>query len=629
MRCSSQNIPTNPGVYLYKNNTGKVLYIGKAKNLRKRVSSYWQQEKNLEPHKRMMLSQVETIETIITDNEIEALMLESTLVRKYQPPYNIILKDDKSYSYIKITHKDIWPVVSIVRRPTFDHQARYFGPYLSTDSVQSVLRTMQHIFPYKTSEQGTARPCLQYYMGRCTDPCMHLRKVSAIQSAFPHAPYAHIQSEYQEIIKRIIQILEGDIKPVKNYIEQQMHQATLSQNFEQSAKWRDRLFSLQKLHQEQKMIQTNSTSQDIISLLRDDEREQVIVNIFKIRQGRVLDKINLILAHTKGYSLPEILTSFLLQYYPQSPDVPKEIITPYLPTMPVHAIATAISKHLSVRIKTPTRGEKYKMIQLGMKNAEEYAKKMNRGIKPNRANALINLKALLTLSTLPNRIECYDISNIQGANPVGSMTVFVHGWPAKDQYRKFQIKTVHGSNDCAMMKEILMRRFGRHRGFPPHVIGGELHNTDKKLIWPMPDLVIVDGGKGQLSTALEVFEVLHLDIPIIALAKREEEIFIPNRGKGRPHSPFTLKKLSTNTTELQILQHIRDEAHRFAITYHRTRRNKEATTSLLDSIPGIGAIRKKQLLIKFGTIQGIRQATDDQLSLILGKKLAQIIREYV
>ena len=559
-----------------------------------------------------MLKLIANIQTIITDSETEALVLEAILIKKHHPPHNILLKDNKSHSYIKITTKKDWPTVSIVRKPAITPGARYFGPYLAAYKVETALRSLKNVFPFRTKEKGSARACLQYHMKRCTEPCLHTKEVETNQ---------HVKKEYKEIIENIIKLLEGKTEEVEQYIEKNMQQASNEKNFEGAAKWRDRLKAIKHFKYDgHKISQATNSNQDVLSFIRDTQHENVAVNVFKIRRGNVIEKINFTLQHIHTSPFPEIVTAFLLQYYPHSPDLPKEIVVPYNPTISESQLQKIL--HTKTRISVPTRGKMRQLLKLGEKNAQEYLEQQLpswekiKNKQGSHKQALKELQKNLQLPNFPTRIECFDISNIQGTSPVGSMVVFVDGKPAKDQYRKFKIKTIKGPNDVGMMKEVLLRRF-------QHL------ETDQKKPWPTPHLVVVDGGKGQLSAAVSVWNMLKLNIPLIALAKKEEDIYMPSWKNKLPHSPFTLKKLSTEATKLKILQHLRDEAHRFAIGYFRTRHKTSHSSSLLDSIPGIGPKRKKELLKKFGSIGGIKKASDAELFSLLGKKLTAILREYI
>ncbi len=617
-------IPTSSGVYIFKNSQHDILYIGKAKNLKKRVHSYWNKATDLEEHKRQMLEHITDIETIVTTNETEALILESILIKKHQPPHNIILKDDKSHSYIKITHKAEWPTVTIVRRPGITKNARYFGPYLSSQKIHTALYSLKHIFPFRTKEKSTNRPCLQYFMHRCTEPCLHTKSAESDKQ---------FQKEYHEIIDAIISLLHGNARYARELCIKKMEQASKNKKYESAGKWRDRIQALNVLSQpEQSITQQQPTSQDVISFVRDDAHDQVAVTLLKIRKGNVVEKFQFTLTHTRYDPLPDIEASFLSQYYSHAPDLPREIILPYTPVLSQHTFSSMIKT--PVTFSVPIKGTKKKLLELAEKNVHAYLNQSHpvwdQPRSPqNRASALKELQHDLALPHLPHRIECYDISNIQGAHPVASMVVFIDGMPAKNQYKKFSIKTVKGANDFAMMKEVLARRFAHHhKASSPSPKIGE-GRGEVLPMWQTPDLVVIDGGKGQLSSAINVWHALNIDIPIIALAKKQEDIFLPTWREGRPQSPFTLKKLSTDTIKLYILQHIRDEAHRFAIQYYRKKHTTSLSPSLLDSIPGIGPKRKKKLFKQFGDLIGIKNATDNELSPILGKKLTQQLREYL
>lgn len=580
-------IPPKPGVYLFKDQKGQILYIGKAQNLKSRVNSYFQKSTALEPAKQIMIQKAKEAEYILVDSEIEALLLESNLIKKNKPPYNVSLKDDKYFVYLKINLDEEFPRVLKVRRVIKDKN-RYFGPFTSAKAVNDTLHLLRKIFPYKICKNPPEKPCLGYHLGRCLG---HLTETTS-------------KKDYQEIIQGVLQFLSGKNKNLLAHLKQQMKVAARQQNYERAARVRDQIQNIEILMERQKVVSSKLENQDIISLARN--HNLAAINLFQIREGKLIQREQFLLQNTKLVAKGELIESFLNQYYPHVVLFPKEII---LPEKITHL--TTIQKLTKAKFSFPQRGKKRKLVLMGEKNAEEFLRERllaEEGRDHKGQLAIAELAQVLQLKKFPKRIEAYDISNIQGANAVGSLVVFTQGLPDKSQYRKFKIKTVKGANDPAMMAEVLERRFKR----------AKLREKEK---WPLPDLVIVDGGKGQLSVATAVLKRLKIKMPILALAKREEEIYLPEQQDSL--------KLPITSRSLRLLQQIRDEAHRFAIGFYRKRHQKELSYSLLDEIPGIGPITKKALIKSFGSVKNIQEKSFSDLEKVVGKKLARRIGEYL
>ncbi len=538
-------LPHKPGVYQFLDTNSRVLYVGKAKDLKKRVSSYFQKHGALPEGKLTLLLKINTVSHIITDTEAEALLLEATLIKKYKPRYNVILRDDKNYQYIKIT-KEPWPRVLAVREVK-PHDGLYFGPYTSGKSVKDTLFMLKKLYPYLTKTRTEPRPCLQYFLRRCTEPCIH---------TVDHSPKnEEMRAQYLEIIKKITKILRGEYTSLGAELRTQMRAASKNQRYEQAARHRDELCAIQNITRTQKVVFTKSEHQDIISLSRGAIASAV--NLFKIREGKLVYKESFALNHPKNALGAEIIAGFISHYYAHTSDMPKELILPVrIPKD--YADALAILKSIK-KITVPQKGIKKQLVEMGEKNAEDFLKSKMNG----NTSAVSALQKTLGIAHELNRIECYDISQLQGSHAVGAMAVLTNSEPDPPEYRKFKIKYVEGQNDFAMLAEIVLRRF-QHKE------------------WAFPDLIVLDGGKGQLHTVYLALRQLSAEksagrqkgrymdlplhnIPLIALAKREEEIFVLNKKDAI--------KLPRSSPALQFLQRLRDQTHRFAITYHRKRRS--------------------------------------------------------
>lgn len=586
-------IPSAPGVYIFRDQGGNVLYVGKAKVLAHRVRSYFQRAATLEPSKRIMVGRVADLEYIIVDSEAEALLLESTLIKRYGPPFNVIFKDDKYYQYIRIALKEEYPEVDTVRRITKDG-GRYFGPFTSGYAVKQTLKLLKRIFPYKACSDPPSRPCFDARLGRCLG----------------HDTGRGSRTRYRKVIRGLIRFLEGHTEEITRGFRAEMRSAAKRHEFERAARLRDRIAAIEKITAEQKVVSTGLEDQDVVGIARIGD--VAVADLFQIRTGKLVNRQHHMLQHVEGMPDNAVAASFIEQYYSETADRPRTIVTRSLPPDAAH-----LSSLIKIRLEAPSRGKKRKLVILAEENARDYLAQRQREWLSKEARAKLGLSELqhtLLFPDPPARIECYDISNVQGTHAVGSMVVFEHGQPKKSDYRKFTLKTVAGSNDYAMLREVLRRRFGHH----------SLQATSDTLPatrWPNPDLIIIDGGKGQLNAALAVLRELNILIPTIGLAKRLEEIFRPGQ-----KDPLRLTKDSEG---LFLLQRIRDEAHRFAIGAYRSRHGRETTRSLLDEVPGIGPLTKKKLLAAFGSVDGIRSADDRAIEKVVGKQKTALLREHL
>ncbi|XOU94073.1 MAG: excinuclease ABC subunit UvrC [Candidatus Kerfeldbacteria bacterium] len=578
---SIQNIPLKPGVYIYKDGKKNILYIGKAKKLKNRVSSYFHNQASLTPDKEIMVSKIKKIEYFITSSETEALLLETSLIKKNQPPYNIDLKDDKYFLYIKITTSEDYPRVFTVRRIEKDKE-KYFGPFTSALSVRETLRLLRKLFPHRNFTKPKSQHQLKFLLKRYAELLGPLDK-----------------KEYQQSINKIIQFLKGDYSQILKDLKTKMEVSAKNKKFEKAAGLRDKIYAIQKISEKQKVVSIKLVNEDIISISHESTISSI--NLFNIRQGKLINKENFILENTHGQNEKDILQAFIEQYYSSSPTKPNNIIVPIQP-----ANKSIIEKTFSFKVIVPQKGVKKQYIKLGEENAKNYLEQQKATWQREdeiSKESLSEIKKLLKLKNNPKRIEIYDISNIQGISAVGSMVVFTNGQPDKKWYRKFKIKTIDQANDPAMMAEVLSRRFQ--------------HIDKKNKTWPKPDLIILDGGKGQLNTVNKAIEI---NIPIIALAKKNEDIYQLNK-----KNPVNL---TYNSPAFFLIQRMRDEAHRFAITFFRKSHQKSSFTSQLDGIPGIGPNTKKKLIKHFGSSQNVLNATQVKISKIIGEKKATNIKSY-
>ena len=601
-----RQLPTNPGVYLMRDAEGNILYVGKAANLRQRVRSYFGTRQELSPKLQRLVSRVNDLDFFVTTSEQEALILELNLIKRYRPRYNVRLKDDKTFPYLKIDLNEDWPRVHITRRLE-ENGGRYFGPFASAKSVRQTLKLIKGIFPFrscsKTITGSDLRPCLDYHIRHCLGPC--IGSVS--------------RQEYAEVIKQAILFLEGKQEIVVQELESKMEKAAEALDFEKAALLRDQIQAVNKVIEGQRIATTVKGEQDVIAFAGD--KDQAYVQVFFIRSGKLIGRESFVLQGTRSEEPYQIMTSFVKQFYDSSPYIPPLLLLQH-PVEDTAVIETWLQskRGAKVHIQVPYRGNKKQMVKIVAENAEQGLQqlKIKQLAAPTALEAaLAEIKRELHLPCLPSRIEGYDISNIQGMAAVGSMVVFDKGKPKPSHYRRFRIKTVPGVDDYAMLQEVLKRRFKRSS-----IKSSDASAPDTWTI--LPDLVLIDGGKGQLNTALSAMrEVGAGSIPVASLAKENEEIFIPQEKE-----PVVLPG---NSSALQLLQRLRDEAHRFALGYHQKLHKKQAFASVLDTIPGIGPKRKRALLKQFGSVQAIREAPLDELATARGmsQSLAQKIKEHL
>jgi excinuclease ABC subunit C len=634
------SIPHKPGIYLMKDAQGTILYVGKAISLFNRVRSYFQESSVLSPKNRSMVAKVEDIEFLVVKNEVEALVLESNYIKQYRPKYNVLLRDDKSYPYIKVSLTEDFPRVYRVRSFQRDGN-RYFGPYTNSGAVDSTLDLLNKLFAFRTCRYDASawapsrngeppsgwkqkllpRPCTQYYIHRCIAPCV---------------AYA-TREEYDTVIQQVILFLEGKHDEVVKTLQEQMQLAAENLNFEEAARFRDRIKAVERILEKQRIIHTEGQDdQDVIALASSEDETCALVFFF--RNGKLVGREFFILQGTRDSSSGEVMSSFIQQFYESSPHVPAEMIVEAEPDD--KAVVQSWLKEKrggAVSITVPKRGEKVRLIEMVKQNAQEVLEQQRiKWLTDSQKTqlALEELQEALNLAAPPQRIECYDISNTQGTNSVGAMVVFEAGRPKSSEYRRFKIKTVEGPNDFASHQEMLRRRFRRQSSNNSESDSPLEENEGENILqieqetplqheWAIPDLIIIDGGKGQLSAAMEVLQELHIDIPTIGLAKENEEIFIP----GSP-DPIILPRSSQG---LYMIQRIRDEAHRFGITYHRKLRSDRAFKSVLDEIPGIGPKRKQALMKRYGSVRAISAASIDDLAALNGmtRDAAEKVKEYI
>ncbi len=602
-----QTLPTKPGVYLMKDEGGEVIYVGKSVNLRHRVRSYFQASASHSLKLHRLVYRIADFDIIVTDSEIEALILECNLIKEHRPKYNIRLKDDKRYPYIKITWQEDYPRIIVTRRMERDG-ARYFGPLTDVRAVHQTLDMLRRLFPYLTCKREITgqdtRACLYYHIGRCAGPC-----IGAIS-----------REEYRALIRRICLFLEGKAEEIVADLQTQMTSAAEALDFEQAAALRDQIRAVETVTKQQKIALAVGKDEDVIALAR--ENDDACVQVFFIRQGKLIGREYFILDGTAEEDEAQIVASFLKQFYDEAAYVPMKIILPTTIEEGIVIESWLRSRRGSkVRLHVPQRGRGKELVQMVAENAAETLASLRAQWLANEGRsveALAQLQEHLSLKEAPTRIEGYDISNIQGTAATGSMVVFLKGVPRKSDYRRFRIRTVDGADDYAMMKEVLRRRFKRaiERRAEAEAKSGD--------VWTiLPDLIIIDGGKGQLNAALEALEEHGLkdEVPAIGLAKKQEEVFLPGRS-----DPLVLPRDSQG---LYLLQRVRDEAHRFAISYHRKLRAKKSLTSILEEVPGIGPKRRQALLKHFGSIDAIRQASVEELAAVKGmtRKAAEMVRE--
>ncbi len=586
-------LPASPGVYIFRDAEDDVIYVGKAKNIRARVANYFTRSGDGRPKIAELRERVRRIDFIVSKSETEALVLESNLIKRHRPRFNASLRDDKSYPYIVVTTGDEYPRV-YATRGTHDPRYRYFGPFPSASSVHSTIDVLNKTFPFRKCrgpEPGrrSGVPCLNYHIGRSAAPC-----IGAVS-----------KEEYDDIVADVIAFLEGRVDRLILEREAAMREAAKEMGFERAAKLRDELSALTHVRDRQQATIASEDSFDAFGAYA--EGESACVQVFAVRDGQIVNRDSFLLDNYAEAGAEEVTLQFVPQYYGTAA-VPREVL--FETDEPEEALVP-IERHLSelrgtrVEVRRPQRGDKRRILEMAERNAKlslEHEKVLEETQRDRVASTLDSLREELALPKLPVRIECYDISNTMGTNSVASMVVFQGGRPAKDQYRRFRVKAVEGADDFASMAEVIRRRLER------------LKSGDEKFA-QAPDLILLDGGKGQLSAVVPVFEELKVgeelpDIPLRSLAKRDEEVFEP----GRPE-PVVLER---DSPELHLLQRVRDEAHRFANTYHRKLRSTEMTRSVLDELPGVGPTRKKKILEHFGTPEAFLGASLEELEAVPG-----------
>ena len=589
-----------------KDAEGNILYVGKAANLHHRVRSYFGTKQKLSPKLQRMVARVNDLDFFVTNSEQEALILECNLIKRHRPRYNVRLKDDKTFPYLKISLDEDWPRVYFTRRVE-ENSGRYFGPFASARSVRQTLKVLKGIFPFRSCTKpitGTdPRACLEYHMKLCAGPC-----VGAVS-----------EKEYADVIKQVILFLEGKQEKIVRQLESQMKIAAEDLNFEKAVLLRDQIQALDRVIEGQRIATTVRGEQDIIAFATN--KDQACVQAFFVRSGKLIGRENFVLQGTRAEEPRQIMASFIKQFYGSASYIPPLLLLQH-PVEDKSVIEDWLQsrKGAKVHIQVPYRGHKKQLVKIVAENAEQALQQLE--IKQQAAastlkRALDEIARELHLPRLPARIECYDISNIQGTAAVGSMVVFDKGKPKPAHYRRFRIKTVSGADDYAMLREVLRRRFKR--------VSLQNDDTSTENTWAvLPDLVLIDGGKGQLSAVLSVMQEAGAEfIPTASLAKENEEVFLPQQAEA-----IVLPRSSPG---LQLLQRIRDEAHRFALSYHQRIRTRETFTSSLDTIPGIGPKRKRALLKQFGSVRAIREASTEELATARGmyQVLAKKIKEYL
>ena len=593
---------------------GEILYVGKASKLKNRIRSYFTGKTHSHPKIETLVNTLVDFEFIITESEQEALILESNLIKNHKPKFNSRLKDDKSYPFIKIDVSEKFPQVYVTRNVSND-DARYFGPYTDAGSVRRTLSLLNKLFPYRScTKQITGsddRACLDFHIKRCAGPCIGV--VDDI--------------EYNKIIDQVILFLEGDTKQIVNSLRLQMRKAAESLKFEKAASLRDQLQSIEKVHQGQKVLTLKSNNMDIIG--SSQSSYEAWIEVFFIRQGKLIGRENYLMDVGIADSISEVESAFLKQFYGVTPYVPPLILTQHEILEEKQAIQSFLSEKRGNKVVLlhPKRGDRKKLVDMVTENARlgmEQLRITRFSETDSDDKAMLEVQEALNLPKLPNRIECYDISNIQGTNAVGSMVVFENGAPKTSDYRRFQIKSVKGVDDYSMMREMLTRRFNRMSNSSNENTAG-LQKTSNQEAWTIkPDLVLIDGGKGHLGAALQVFLEMGIsDVPLASLAKENEELFTPES----PHSIL----LPKNSPGMYLVQRARDEAHRFAITYHRKRRSNQSFQSSLDLIPGIGPKKRRSLLRKYGSIKNIKESSLEDIATTPGitLKLAEQILDHI
>ncbi|MCB2305241.1 excinuclease ABC subunit UvrC [Clostridium estertheticum] len=586
-----KTLPDAPGVYLMKNNLGEIIYVGKAKILKNRVRQYFKSSKNHSVKVMAMVKNIAEFEYIVTDSEMEALILECNLIKKYSPRYNILLKDDKHYPFIKITINEEFPRVFVTRNIANDG-GRYFGPYTDSAAVYSTIELIKQIFPLRTCRRSIKegvlydRPCLNYHIGLCKAPCT-----------------GYISKEdYGKIIKGALDLLTGKDKSIKEDLRNKMESASEVLEFEKAATLRDKIMAIEKINEKQKIIIGNCENEDFINVYVDEK--DICIQVFFLRDGKIVGREHFILNDEAENVENELIEEFIKRFYGGTAFIPKTIYVPFISEVEILEQWLSAKKDSKVTIKIPQKGEKKKTLEMVANNAKitlQNFKLKDMQDKEIHKIAMQEITELLKLDEIPDRIESYDISNIMGVDSVGSMVVFEGGKPKNSDYRRFKIKSVIGANDYDSMREILERRFRRGLDEVERIKERNLELSKGKFC-VFPDLILMDGGKGQVNVALEVLNNLNIDIPVCGMVKDDR-----HKTRGLIYNNIELF-MKSNSQSMHLITRIQDEVHRFAITYHRTLRDKRTLYSILDNIPNIGEKRRRELLKKFGSIDNIKGA---------------------
>lgn len=613
------DLPERPGIYLFKNLDTKVLYVGKAINLKSRVKSYFYNFSSLTPAKQKMILSAVQLDYILVSDETEALLLENKYIKSYRPPYNVIWKDDKNYLYLMIDWSEAYPRLQTARKleplnnpknKLTKKSKEFFGPYPSATAVRQTIKVLHRLFPFRTCDRDltkipNGKICLLYHLGQCLGPCE--AKCSP--------------KEYQTMMQQLATFLRGDIKPLIAAIEVDMKHAAQNKNFETAAKLRDQKKSLALFTGHQAIIEKRGLSADILNLSRSPlNKQEAVISQLQIRYGQINRREQWILSQVQDESDAELLETFIAQFYATVPEnsKPKEVLTPIKLNLPENITA------LGLKVRAATRGEKQKLIALGQDNAEIFWTRERPEIRELRQpqvavnllrEELINAGVPIPEENKLTRIECYDISNNQGNFSVGSQVVFIHGKASKKDYRHYAIRGLEGPNDFAMHAQMMSRRLAHSYG--------DLSQVPNKPVWDKPDLIVIDGGAGQLSAVLPLIRAADKNIPVIGLAKQFEEIYLPTDLPLKQH----VINLGLDHPAIYLLQQLRDEAHRFGITFYRSKHQKATIKSAFDDIRGLGPKKKKLLRTKYGSPRRAAQAPTSELAALIGEKLAQTIQQ--
>ncbi|GAB6084934.1 excinuclease ABC subunit UvrC [Alkaliphilus crotonatoxidans] len=608
-------LPDRPGVYLMKNIEQEIIYVGKAISLKNRVRQYFQSSRNQPPKVRAMVAHITSFEYIVTDSELEALILECNLIKKHRPKYNVLLRDDKTYPYIKVTLGESYPRIIKTRRVVKD-KSKYFGPYTNVGALNETINIIHQLYPIRSCNKNIEkmiergeRPCLNYHIKKCMGPC--------------RGPEG--KEEYNQMIQEIIMILNGKEAELIKKIQEKMKEASANMNFEEAARYRNQLWALESTLEKQKIVTDQRVDQDVIALAEADHYFLVIV--FFIREGKLIHQEKFTIDRNEEETREEALTAFVKQYYGENTHVPKEILLEHqLEEAPVLEQWLSGKRGSKVELKVPVRGDKRRLLEMVQKNAQtvlNQTETIQRAKPQERTEELKELQALLNLEEFPNRIESYDISNIQGLQSVGSMIVFEGGKPNNKSYRRFKIKTVTGPDDYGSLEEILTRRFTRGIRETQEIIEGAMTLQEGKFSI-FPDLILVDGGFGQVTSVKKALAALSLDIPVCGMIKDDKH---KTRGLAYEGQEIILPK---NTPLFRLIYKIQEEVHRFALSYHKTLRKKDMLQSELENIKGIGEAKRKALMKHFKNIKGIKEASIEALMEVKGitRALAEDIQAY-